>query len=233
MSKNLEIQFSVNHKRVIKVLSFIVLILVVFNLVAIHLQYNLHYPTAFTFIPKFKMDMEGNIPTFFSCIILFFSSFLFRLIAIVKKRTNDSFYRYWFGLSIIFFIMGFDEGFILHEIISGLLSVYKFSGIFYYSWLIVAIVLLLLFVAAYLKFFLSLPNFYKFHFFSAALIYLAGAVGMEMMDGLYASHYGQRNIIYGLLATIEETLEMGGVVYLINTLFNYLRNYLGMLSFYI
>jgi hypothetical protein len=56
----------------------------------------------------------------------------------------------------------------------------------------------------------------------AAAIYLAGAIGVEMLSGLQADLYGEANMGYALITTAEELLEMLGIVVLITALLNYL-----------
>jgi hypothetical protein len=62
-------------------------------------------------------------------------------------------------------------------------------------------------------------------FVLAGAIYIGGALGMEMIDGLYASLYGEKNLTYAFLTTIEETLEMLGIVVFLHTLLTYLKRY--------
>jgi hypothetical protein len=55
---------------------------------------------------------------------------------------------------------------------------------------------------------------------------VGGALGMEMVCGYYADAVGQRNLIYGLLASVEEILEMVGVIVFIYALLSYIGSYL-------
>jgi hypothetical protein len=50
----------------------------------------------------------------------------------------------------------------------------------------------------------------------AAVLYIGGAVGFELVGGYYAELHGEKNLTFNLIATVEETLEMTGIV-----LFNY------------
>jgi len=79
---------------------------------------------------------------------------------------------------------------------------------------------------AYLKFLLHLPRKTRDLFLLAGSIYVGGALGMEMVCGYYADAVGQRNLIYGLMASVEEILEMVGVIVFIYALLSYIGSYL-------
>ncbi len=61
----------------------------------------------------------------------------------------------------------------------------------------------------------------------AAVVYLTGAVGVELVGGLiYESLGEQRNLTYDLVITCEETLEMTGLILLIRAQLLFLRKHL-------
>ncbi|NJL52172.1 MAG: hypothetical protein HC930_08035 [Hydrococcus sp. SU_1_0] len=53
---------------------------------------------------------------------------------------------------------------------------------------------------------------------------------MELIGGYIADNYGY-NTVYGIASTIEELLEMFGVVLFINALLNYLQSQASELHF--
>lgn len=46
---------------------------------------------------------------------------------------------------------------------------------------------------------------------------------MELLAGKWVSSYGDNNVMHAVLFTIEETLEMGGVILFIYTLLIYIK----------
>jgi hypothetical protein len=48
-------------------------------------------------------------------------------------------------------------------------------------------------------------------------------MGMEMISGNYLDFYQKKDLGYEILITIEESLEMFGIVIMINTLLSYLK----------
>jgi len=59
-------------------------------------------------------------------------------------------------------------------------------------------------------------------FFVAATIYIGGCIGFELIGGHYAELHGRENLIYSMIATVEESLEMGGIIVFIWGLLTYI-----------
>ena len=75
---------------------------------------------------------------------------------------------------------------------------------------------------AYLKFVWALPGRTRLHFIMAGVIFLTGALGVEMLGAREADLYGYDTVIYCFLYSVEEMLEMLGVVLFIYALLSYL-----------
>lgn len=215
--------------KVVRFLFFTTAVLVVLNLLAILVKFGGGYEQALGFVPGFSLDKEANIPTFFSGLILLLSGFLFGIIAWYRKRKQEGFVLHWGILSAVFVFMALDEVASFHEnLILPIRSSLNLSGIFYYSWVVVGLLFLLAFAASYLKFFFSLSTTYRLGFFLAGFAYICGALGMELVGGYYAEHYGLENLPYALITTVEETLELIGILLLIKYLLLYLQNNTGL-----
>ncbi|WP_210463530.1 hypothetical protein [Rufibacter roseolus] len=231
MHKDTQIIMPVIPSKVISFLIKTTLVLVALNLIACYLRNVLGYESVFTFIQKFYMDSEGNVPAFFSTSILFFSAFLFFLISKAKKSTGDPFYKHWAGLSLIFCLLACDEGFQFHEMLAIPFNTLKPTGIFLFSWVLGAGLFVVIFSIAYIRFLLSLPAKYSRNFFLAGLIFISGTLGMEMVGGWIVENYGREGILYSVIFTIEETLEITGIILLINTLLHYIQEQLQSVVF--
>lgn len=97
------------------------------------------------------------------------------------------------------------------------------GGIFLFGWVIVAIPVTILFVIAYLRFFFHLSRKTKILFALAAGLYIGGAIGFELIGAGYVSEYGQQNFTYFIIALIEESMEVTGLIVLIYALLEYVR----------
>jgi hypothetical protein len=74
----------------------------------------------------------------------------------------------------------------------------------------------------YLQFLAALPARTRFLFLLAATLYVGGALGVEMLGSNYYFHYGPDTLAYQLIITVEEGMEMFGVVTFLYALFSYM-----------
>lgn len=178
-----------------------------------------------SFVEEFDLDNEANIPTYFSGLLLLFSSIILWVISYIERENNSSFYQHWFGLSLVFAFLSVDEVASLHERttqpVRQLLGV---EGIFYYAWTIPVAVGLLLLGVVYARFLWHLQARWKRLFAVAAVLYVGGALGVELISGWYDSQGGGASFTYTLITTVEETLEMAGAAVFIYALLDYLSD---------
>ncbi|MEC4984650.1 MAG: hypothetical protein SAJ37_10770 [Oscillatoria sp. PMC 1068.18] len=209
-----------------KLLVFAVFGLAVFSLIGQFAKYYLNYQRLHL-VRFFYLDAENNLPTWYSSVALLICCVLFAIIAFVKKRDSDRYTRHWIGLAIIFFLLSMDETASFHELTNGTFrSIFNASGLLYYTWVVPAAILVVLLLFIYLRFLFALPTQTRRAFVIAGIVYVAGALGMELIGGWYTESYGANDIIYALIITVEECLEMFGVVILIQALLDYISNYL-------
>ena len=219
----MNLSFSVSPKRVTQVLTYVVLCLVLASITGQFAKLVLGYETLLGFVRLFSVDKEGNIPTLYSCFALLFCSSMLFLIASIRKRAGDRYSLHWWVLSIIFLYLSVDEATSIHEeAINPVRSALNTSGLLYFAWVIPAAALVLLFVLAYLRFLAHLPGKTRRLFLLAGLVYLAGALGMELVGAYQTDFYGQENMAYVLIVSIEEFFEMMGIVVFIYALLSYI-----------
>ena len=60
-------------------------------------------------------------------------------------------------------------------------------------------------------------------FIASGMIYVIGAMGLEILGGIQDVLHGSNTLVYLLLCTIEEILEMLGIAIFIYTLLSYIR----------
>lgn len=178
-----------------------------------------------TYVSLFSVRSEGKIPTWYSACTLLFSSLLLVTIAFAKRVKRDRYFLHWIGLAIIFLWMSLDEATEIHEMTSDpLQSALNTKGLLYFAWVIPAIAFLMIFAVVYHRFVIDLPPKTRHLFLVAGVIYISGVLGMEMVGANYWSLYGE-NLTYGIMATVEEILEMSGILVFIYALLDYLETY--------
>lgn len=172
----------------------------------------------------FNLDREMNIPTWYSCLMLISCGLIIRGIFIIKRSLSDRFWRKWKILSIIFFLLALDEIASIHEIliIDDLADILNLPSFWHSVWVIPGTVLVIIFIWKYWKFIFYLPKQLRRYFLIAISLYVGGALGMEMVGSYYDGIDGQQNLVYAMLATVEEVMEMMGCVVFIYGLLTYL-----------
>ncbi len=93
-------------------------------------------------------------------------------------------------LSFTFLYLSLDELISIHEQLTmPLRAGLDLHGVFFLSWVIPAIIVVAVFTLIYIKFLWRLPVQTRWLFIVAGIIYVGGAVGIEMLDGKYLELY--------------------------------------------
>ncbi len=216
---------TLKRKQIIRFLSLIALILIGIHIIILSIYYYVGDPKVFGFVRMFDLDMERNVPTLFSSALLMISGFLFYLLANMSSEIEKGSRPYWIGLSLIFTFLAFDESAKIHEKIGDFTERFvDASGFLHYPWVISYSILVLVLASFYMKFFLKMDKKIFWSFIGAATIFLSGAIGFELLGANESSMHGTKGALYSTYYTIEETLEMFGVIYLIHILLGLLDN---------
>jgi len=213
--------------RVLAVLAAITTVLVGLSVSGQIARFGLGYGQLLGLIDAFDVDAETNIPTFFSCVQLLLAAGLAGLVAYAVGQSGARFRRHWAGLALLFVGFAVDEFVQLHEQLAHLAFLPPTEGVLFYAWVVPGMGLVLLFAATYARFFWALPARWKGLFAGAGVLYVGGAIGVEMVGGWYASQYGEITFVHAMITTAEEALEMGGVALFVYVLLDYLRAHLG------
>jgi len=216
---------SLNSTSIIKVLSALAIILIIANIIMLFIYFSIDDPDKFDFVRMVDLDQEGNLPTVFSSSLLLIAGFLFYLLHKSVNLKPKTTHYYWLGLSFIFIFLGFDEGAKIHETLGDYTENFvEASGYLYYPWVLSYGVLVLILGGFYFRFFLRMKRKVFYSFLLAAFIFLSGAVGFELLGAKEASAHGSDTLLYCVYYTIEESLEMFGVIYLIHILLQLLKD---------
>jgi hypothetical protein len=211
---------SISIKKTVYLLFGAILALNGFGLFLRVLTRFLGFDISDAFLRLFDTAEEANITAWFSSVLLLMAGALLLMIARIKTQTSDSYARHWNILAWVFFFLSMDEIVGLHEgLIEPLRNATDASGIFYFSWVLVAIPLLLLFGLFFLRFLLNLPRKTAVQIVVAGVIFVTGAVGFEMLGGVF-----HESGIYRAFIAVEETLENIGAGLFIVSLLAYARS---------
>ena len=225
-----KLKIIINPKDFARYLLFFVAFLIVANLAVQILKFGFGYEYILGLYNVFDFNTEGNMPTFYSATALLISAALLAVIAREKFVNGDAYRLHWAILSAIFVFLSLDEASSLHEtFVIVMQPSLDLQGIFFFAWVIPYGILLVIFAVMYLRFVRALPTRTGRLFIISAAVFLSGAVGMEMAGSATVSALGGwetgfYHLYHVILYSIEEPLEMVGIVIFIYSLLDYLSN---------
>ncbi|MGB5454606.1 MAG: hypothetical protein WBO16_06860 [Gammaproteobacteria bacterium] len=172
-----------------------------------------------------NFNAERSLATLFSTVLLFSCSFFALIIGLCEKRERLVRIQ-WLGIAVAFVLMGFDESAMIHERIGELLhNQLDTTSFLYFAWVIPYSLLVIVFAAAYLPFVIKLPGDIRKLLILSAVLYVGGAVGMELPGAARYEEHGM-DVVFYMLASIEELLEMTGAIAFIYTFLSYIDRYI-------
>jgi hypothetical protein len=191
-------------------------------------------------VPLFYLGGEANIPTWFSASESLGCALLLAAIAIVRRRQRARFVGHWATLAAGFLYLSMDEAAQLHERLGSMMdgiaeALGRWAGGFFmyfavepgFSWTIPAAMIALLVGLSYFTFVRALPRATRLFAVASAVMFVGGAIGMELAGARHVALWGSQNAGYVALVTIEETLEMSGTALFLYTLLRYLETEIG------
>jgi hypothetical protein len=180
--------------------------------------------TAAQVISHFDIDVEGSVPTWFSNLILFFAAVQLLLIGYLQRRRRGRLASYWTGLGALFVLMSMDEITGFHNIpIVSENSARAVSDFLAISWVVHGMVGVAALGLLFIPFLRALPRATAVGFICAGLVYVGGALVMEMIGAHFIYTLGFTHPVVAAVLTVEEGMEMFGVILMIATLFGHIE----------
>jgi len=176
---------------------------------------------------KFDVNMENNFPSFYATLILLLSSLLLAYIAWATSVQKGKYILHWKFLSAIFLFLAADEMLALHDSLTTYLRwMFHADGFLFYAWVIPYTFFVIIVGLTYIRFLGHLPVKIRNLFLLSGLLFVGGALGLEMVIGYIMSSHVEINLLIFLAMLeehIEELLEMLGVTWFIYSLLLYIR----------
>jgi hypothetical protein len=178
---------------------------------------------------KFLLDGELTVPAWFTSVMLFGAGLLLVVIGWAERSRGGQYARHWAALAIVFALMSMDEMAGMHEMfITPVRRRLGVSGVFHYAWVIPALMFLGAMAVAYFRFVLfHLPKETRRWITFAGVVYVGGALGMEMAEGVIDPRWGKDSLAGRAAVAVEESMEMAGVVIFLYGLMNHIAMYVG------
>lgn len=194
-------------------------------------RHHLGIPHFYGLVELFDMGIEANLPTYFSSIQLFLVAMLLLLAGLLRRNAGDAYAPHWLWLALIFLLLSVDEMAEIHEMTirpiremaPGLVT-----GVFYWAWVIPAMLLVVVVSACYARFVFSyLPPYLRRAALLGATIFVGGAVGVEMPEAAFVETHGLENYTYAVFVVVEEVMEMSGILIFLSGMLRYIGSELG------
>lgn len=173
---------------------------------------------------RFDFDFRNSIEIWFSSATLLVAAVLYAVVALAKRQNGGTHVFHWALLATGFVYLSLDETIKLHKVV--ILPLCRRAieyGLPFYSWVVPGGLLVLGLALVYRTLLLELDRRIRRLILASAAVYLGGALGVETLSGLCSSWYGIDSLRYVLASTVEEALEMAGIVLFIYTLLVYLE----------
>jgi hypothetical protein len=154
-------------------------------------------------LPKLSLSYEGNLPTWFASMLLFSCALAAGAIAL----TRPAWHRHWWAIAAVATWMSIDEAAELHEHLGGYIGT---SGVLYFDWVIPATAIVGLLALVFLPFMRALHAPTRTRLIIAGLVYVGGALVMELPLGWWTEQHGTDGFDYAVIDWVEETLELVG-----------------------
>lgn len=178
----------------------------------------------------FDVNAEASIPTWYAAITLFAVGAMLGVIAIAARRRGRPFVLQWTLLAFGFAALSLEEVIGVHSQATKVLrrAMDATEGPLPLIGLgLLGLVALAVAVALFGRWFRALPRRWRTWFAIGGLAYLAGVLGSDAIGDYLASTFGGGSLLYILVLTIEEALEMTGVLIFIVLFLEYIARFVG------
>jgi len=220
---------NISTRTAIRYLAIIAIFLLGAHMIGLVFKFFLGHDHVFGLVCYFNFDNEMNPPTLFSTGLFLINAVLFLMIW--KAEIDGSFNpkRWWVFLAGLFCFLALDEFSSLHErLIFPIKHALGIGGYFNFAWVIpygIATIILGIFIRPFIR---SLDRHSQLWLTLSALTYVAGAIGLEMIGGNYLESLAlagkKSDLIYALIVTLEESLEITGLIMLSYTLLSIIQH---------
>jgi hypothetical protein len=173
----------------------------------------------------FDLSTEQNVPTWFSSSLLLICALLAATLALLRKVAGHRYAWHWLGLAVALALLSLDETVALHEHLQGPATRAlgdSAGGLLHFAWVVPGTLVAAVLGLGLVAFVSHLEARVRRLLVVACTLFAAGALGFEMLGGAVLERYGDR-VLYALVTTAEETLELSGAVLVLYALMTCLR----------
>ena len=213
-------RLSISLRRVATVLVSVLIVLMAAGFAAEFSRYIVGSKSPL--VNYFSLTEEKNFPTWWSSFVLAACSIVLGTIAATKSRAAGEFKRHWIALAAIFGYMSIDEFVEIHEWLTAIPGLGQLHGFLYYGWVVPVAFIVAAFAVSYLRFLFHLPLSTRVKVALAGMLYVGGALGVELILGVWAETHDEGNFVWAMIGLVEESMEIMGSSLFLYALLEYL-----------
>jgi hypothetical protein len=180
------------------------------------------------------VNAEASVPTWYAAITLMACAVMLAVIAIDARARRRPYPLHWAALAVIFGFLSLEEILGIHsqatKVLRSIVSITEGPG-YILALGGIGLVVLGLLAVVFGRFYLHLPPRWRWWFTAAAVIYLIGVFASDAVGDYLRTASGDSTLPYIVVLTLEEALEMIGVLIFIVMLLEYIRSFVGPFSF--
>ena len=203
-------QIPLDRKKIVARLSMVAGFLIVMHGLLMTYHYLIE-ETPWYLMQLFDMNEEHNLPTWFSGFILLIATAFLGIVTRDKRSSGDQMKGRWTILFLGFCFLSIDEIAGLHESLNSVIDP---------SWAWGGLIISVLLGVYFIPFLRTLPRTSIRDFVVSGVVYVGGAVGMELvgqpLDG--------DALPYNMSTMVEEGMEIFGIILFIRALLSYMSN---------
>jgi len=216
------VELILSPKNITRFFLIIVSILTLAHLVGLFFRFVLQHDYVYGIVPFFDLNGERNFPAMYSAVSMIVCAGFLGLIGLAKRRSRQPYGFHWLGFGFIFLFLAVDEFLQLHDKLhEPMVNALDLSGLLFVGWVVPYAAAGIVLLGVYYKFLINLPKRTMIWFFASGFVFLAGAMGIEAVSGRHIELYG-RDTAYVLIYTLEEMLELAGILMFIYALASYI-----------
>jgi len=167
----------------------------------------------------FDLDTETGIGTWFSSAMLLAASGVTMVLAAARRSVGLRWSIGWWIIGVALMAASFDEVAAVHESLNSDPTIRLYIG----HWTAAGAAFSIVFGILLMPFLWSLPDRTRWLLILSAVVYLAGALGVEYATLGYEREGNLNSLAYNLWNAPEEGLEMAGVIIYLYAVLDHMR----------
>ena len=179
-------------------------------------------------LKRFDLGHEPSIPAFYSAVVMLLAAATAAFLAVYDRGAQMRRRKSWLLLSVVLILLAIDENVMFHEMGTAAMNRLGLGGSLHFSWVIPGAIFSVLAAIAFSHLLINLGWRTRLLFVSSGVIFLAGAIGMEIMASMIFSNAESEMAAISSLAhvvsqAVEEALEMAGMALFFCSLLDFIN----------